>query len=57
MRYILRAHKKQKESRATAATLEALLDSYEARCAKLKDSTAKIEERLEKGTPDEPRTT
>ncbi len=53
MIYILRARKQRKESRLTAAALEAILDTYEQRCRTLQEGTARIEAHLEKDQPDD----
>jgi hypothetical protein len=51
MLYLIRANRRQQESRRTAAALEAVLDTYERHCAKLRAGTELIENHLEKDQP------
>jgi hypothetical protein len=54
MLYILRAHRKQAESRRTAAALEAVLDTYEHHCRTLREGAERILAHIEKDAPHEP---
>ncbi|MGC5565324.1 hypothetical protein ACPYPG_21150 [Streptomyces sp. FR-108] len=61
MLYLIRAHKKQKETRRTTAALEAALETYEARCRThaessrtLNEETDRILHCLEKDAPHDP---
>lgn len=54
MLYLIRAHKKQQESRRTAVALETALDAYHGHCRTLREGTERILHHLEKDAPHEP---
>ncbi|MFJ8935371.1 hypothetical protein ACIRL0_06580 [Streptomyces sp. NPDC102365] len=61
MLYLIRAHKKQKETRRTTAALEAALNTYETRCRThaeshriLTEETERILHQLETDAPHDP---
>ncbi|MBA5222236.1 hypothetical protein [Streptomyces griseoaurantiacus] len=55
MLYILRAHRKQQDSRRVAAALEAVADAYTEHCRTLREKSARLLAHLDKDEPHDSR--
>ncbi|MGW5467701.1 hypothetical protein [Streptomyces chartreusis] len=53
MLYLIRAHRRQQETRRTTAALEALLETHNENCRTLREGTESILAHLAKDEPDD----